>query len=60
MTKTISEKLAIAMQALMDISAIGKSEADNIHDMQVQRYSKKAIDLADNAIKELGGALDDI
>lgn len=60
MTKTVSEKLAIAMQALMDISAIGKTEANNIHDMQVQRYSKRAVDLADKAIRDLGGISDDI
>jgi exosome complex RNA-binding protein Rrp42 (RNase PH superfamily) len=60
MTKTVSEKLAIAMQALMDISAIGKMDAVSIHDMQVQRYSKKAVDLADKAIHALGESLDDI
>lgn len=60
MERSVSEKLAIAMQALIEISAIGKVEPDNIHDMQVKRYSKKAIDLANRAIHELGGSFDDI
>ncbi|QTG12401.1 hypothetical protein G6M86_03700 [Agrobacterium tumefaciens] len=60
MERSVSEKLAIAMQALMDISAIGKTENGSIHDMQVQRYSKEAIDLANKAIQKLNGLLDDI